>query len=196
VQLYVALSTANLIYLTIVRPFKAEKYNKIEIINEATVNFIGIITFCFTDLVPEAQTRYDIGWVYIFIALLSVLFNISMAGYEGIRDMYYLAKGFILRRNLKRLQQEQKEKSGSKLEIVKEATNEEEDKEENAGFEESKKAEVAVTERNSFEVEGNTNREGYVPTIHMYKQNLDNLDASNNFFHPTPTNSPPYITIE
>ena len=53
------------IYFQSYRPLAENSLNRIEAFNEATILLLTYFLFCFTDLVPEAVTRYELGFVYI-----------------------------------------------------------------------------------------------------------------------------------
>ena len=55
------------------RPFAEENsLNYIETFNEATILALTYFLFCFTDFVPEAETRYKLGFYYIATSFVNI----------------------------------------------------------------------------------------------------------------------------
>lgn len=60
-------STTSVIYLLHAYPFDEYKFTYLEVGNEVTSVFLLYCLLCFTDWVPLAETRYTMGWVFIFV---------------------------------------------------------------------------------------------------------------------------------
>ena len=68
----------NLCYLVRYQPFDDSRVNKLEVMNEAT-NFIMLYhVMCFTDLVPEAENRYMIGWSFVAMICMNLMVHLTL----------------------------------------------------------------------------------------------------------------------
>ena len=63
---------------------------KLEIMNEINLLFFNYSLFLYTELVPKVETRYAIGYYFIFLASACLIFNFSIISYsvfkEGLLD--------------------------------------------------------------------------------------------------------------
>jgi len=50
-------------------------FKRVEWVNEFTILAEGYISFLFTDFVPDAGLRYKIGFVFIIILILNLIYN-------------------------------------------------------------------------------------------------------------------------
>jgi len=55
--------------------------------NDATVLFLSYFPFLFTDFIPDLETRYFAGWIYIAIAALMVVVNLVVVIRSSILEM-------------------------------------------------------------------------------------------------------------
>ena len=74
-------------YLLWYKPFEDSRVNKLEVMNEAT-NFIMLYhVMCFTDFVPEAEDRYQIGWSFLFFIIVNLLVHLSLLIIDTIKQV-------------------------------------------------------------------------------------------------------------
>ena len=73
-----AFSTTMMIYLMHVWPLMTSFANKMEVFNECTIIVLHYGLMCFTDFVPEPDTRYQLGWHYIIVFLSNLLVHLSV----------------------------------------------------------------------------------------------------------------------
>ena len=76
IQLYMAFSLANLIFIILAKPFTTRKANYTEIYNELTVLAVATHLFTFTDFVPDASKRKEIGYSIIAIVLMNMMYHL------------------------------------------------------------------------------------------------------------------------
>ena len=57
-------------------PFDSKYANNIETFNECSIILMNYLLMCFSDFVPLAQTRHDIGFFYIGIGLGNIAVHI------------------------------------------------------------------------------------------------------------------------
>ena len=70
-------STTMIIYLLTWWPFETRLFTKIEVLNEVTSLLLIYHLFMFTDWLPLAQTRYLMGWSFIAVTVMNLLFHLS-----------------------------------------------------------------------------------------------------------------------
>ena len=90
------------IYLQTARPLESGFFIKMETFNECTLLALTYLLMCFTDFVPAAETRSDLGLVYIAISLSNMAVHLAFLVAASI----LLAKAACKTRKLKK----QKEK--------------------------------------------------------------------------------------
>ena len=71
-----AISTAMVIYLLQYWPYEERSRTKIETFNECTLVILTYFLFCFSDFLPEAETRNGLGFYYNGLILLNVGFHL------------------------------------------------------------------------------------------------------------------------
>ena len=91
---------AMIIYLGFVWPFESHVITWTEIFNEVAVLLLCYFMFCFTDWVPLAATRYQIGWLFISIICLHLLGHLFLL----IRNTYTDLKKRLRRKYMKLVQ--------------------------------------------------------------------------------------------
>ena len=108
-----------IIYLQWYRPFEEKAMNKIETFNEVTIVILTYFLFCFTDFVPEAQTRHGLGAYYSGVTLLNIAVHMIIMlrhSYRSVR-LYCLKRKYTKNmkscktKNQTQVQQEEKEVS-------------------------------------------------------------------------------------
>ena len=81
----------NLGYLMAYRPFGEEKINNLEIMNEATSFILLYHVMLFSNYVEDAETRYLIGWSFIFWTCLNMLVHFGLL----LKDTYLELKDYF-----------------------------------------------------------------------------------------------------
>ena len=64
---------AMVIYLQWHQPYEQKAKTRIETFNEVTLIILTYFLFCFTDFVPEAETRNGLGIYYGGVTLLNIV---------------------------------------------------------------------------------------------------------------------------
>jgi hypothetical protein len=82
-------SIINICYLCKFKPFEDRKILKLEIMNEVTNIILLYHLMMFTDWVPEAETRYAIGWSFIFVISANILVHFSLLVYDTAKKVRY-----------------------------------------------------------------------------------------------------------
>ena len=97
IQLYMAFSLANLIFIIIAKPFTTKKANYTEIYNEVTILAVSFVLFSFTDFVPNTSTRQVAGYFLIAIVLLNILYHLLTLLASNIISLFKLFSRFSKR---------------------------------------------------------------------------------------------------
>ena len=71
-------STLMIILYIRVKPYKEKTANRLEIFNEISILLIGYHIYWFSEAVPDADTRYFIGFSCVFFIVLGLLVNLAM----------------------------------------------------------------------------------------------------------------------
>ena len=66
-----------IIYLMYWWPFHTPLFTKIEVFNEVTTLLLLYHLFMFTDWLPKAKLRYLMGWSFIAITVVNLMFHLS-----------------------------------------------------------------------------------------------------------------------
>ena len=82
------------IHLQWYKPYLSRFMNNVETFNEVTILFLNYCLFCFTDFVPEARTRNDLGFHYNNIALINVAFHFLIIFGSSLRKVRLLIKRY------------------------------------------------------------------------------------------------------
>ena len=70
------ISVGLCIYLQWYKPFESKFNNTIETFNEATAVVLTYFLFCFSDFVPEAATRSELGYYYNAVTFSNIAVHI------------------------------------------------------------------------------------------------------------------------
>ena len=65
----IGISLGNALFLQAFKPLKPIGANHIETMNECTIMLLSYLLMCFTDYVPEAETRSELGVSYMSVSL-------------------------------------------------------------------------------------------------------------------------------
>ena len=118
---YYYLTTAILIYLGNYRPLCPRSRNYIEMANEVFIFLIMYHFAIFSDFVPEADTRYTMGYSCFVIIGLKISFNLSLLLTDTIQKMvvkYKQRRKLQLERKLKQLKEKLKSKKINQQNLV------------------------------------------------------------------------------
>ena len=69
------MSLGMVIFIQWFKPLNSEFANNMETFNECTMICMNYLLMCFTNFVPEAETRSEIGFVYIGLSMNNILFH-------------------------------------------------------------------------------------------------------------------------
>ena len=76
-----AVAITMIIYLQWWRPLDSEFANRMEKMNEVTLLLLAYILFCFSDFVPDADMRANLGFWYIGTSLANIAIHLLFMGY-------------------------------------------------------------------------------------------------------------------
>ena len=92
------LTVAHVIILLLIKPFKGgRKQLKKEIFNEIAIMFVSYTVMCFSDFVPDPETRFYIGYVSIGIVCLHLLISLGFMAAESYHLITLEIKKLIIR---------------------------------------------------------------------------------------------------
>ena len=91
------------------RPLIGEFANNMELINETLTLVCSYSLFIFSAFVPDAGTRYLMGWQLIVLVLMTLGFNLAVIFYGAIKLAIQKCKHKIKRRNWEKKVKEHKE---------------------------------------------------------------------------------------
>ena len=80
-------SVTMIIYLFHYWPFDKPIFTMLEIMNEITSILLLYHMFCFTDWVPEAETRYLMGWSFIGITCSNLVLHVVMLCFNSTLNL-------------------------------------------------------------------------------------------------------------
>lgn len=88
-------------YIFTVRPFKKELLNRIELMNESIILILSYVCLFFTGIVYDYEFKLQIGWLYVWIIVGCIFFNMSIIVNESlIKPFYYRV---LFKRKLKEI---------------------------------------------------------------------------------------------
>ena len=85
--------------------------NIVETINDWTLLALTYMLWCFTDMVGEPETRYDIGYAYIIMSLANIVLQLITMIYESSMRVKLSCKRCINRRKASKLPKVSKNKA-------------------------------------------------------------------------------------
>ena len=89
------LNTLKGIYIVSIRPFDNQLKNNLEVMNELTICLLSLMLPVFTELVHDADLKYNFGWVFIGIFILNLLINTVFIVIEHVRTSYIKIRNII-----------------------------------------------------------------------------------------------------
>ena len=78
-------STIALFIIEFTRPFKTQAERRMEIFNEVILMLVLYTMMCFTDFVPEIETKMLIGWVACTLVALHFSINLTIMVLSSVR---------------------------------------------------------------------------------------------------------------
>ena len=84
------ISLALLTFVNLVRPYESAYANRKELFNECTMMSLLYTLLTFTEAVPDPQTRYAFGWLYIAIVTVYIAVNLGelfLLTFRSAREM-------------------------------------------------------------------------------------------------------------
>ena len=75
IAMYLNLSLLWMSYMIAYEPMLRSQWRMTEYANEMTILICGYVIIFFTDYIPDAELRYKIGWLFIIVLLIDMLFN-------------------------------------------------------------------------------------------------------------------------
>jgi len=97
IMLNVFLSQMVVFSLGFVNIYQEAYNNRLNYFNEAMVLLTGYHLFCFTDFVPKAATRYQVGQSLVCVIILTICVNLS-----GVARLVILSVRRLIRMHIKR----------------------------------------------------------------------------------------------
>src|SRR5690606_8497888 len=85
-----------LLFFIIIKPFNQRILNAIEIFNEVTLLLCSYCLFCFTEFVPDVQTRYKFGWGFIGIITINIVVSMIILLYNFFSTIFISIRRFII----------------------------------------------------------------------------------------------------
>lgn len=82
----IMLTVFQIILLGYVRPFILQSRQKMEMMNEIAIMFIFYTFISLSDLVPEVETRYTVGFASCAAVAIHLLVNVSIIVVQSIKD--------------------------------------------------------------------------------------------------------------
>ena len=77
----VVLFSTTLLQIVIIASFKlylSQAKNRAELLNEVFTMFIMYGAFLFTDYIPDAKVKYDLGYLFSALIILHLILNLGM----------------------------------------------------------------------------------------------------------------------
>ena len=108
-------------------PYTTYNLNTQEIINEMMVLTTLYVLFLYTEFVPEAAIRYNIGWGHIGMLVLNVIFNLGFMSREIGRTAKLKCMKYSYDKHVKAQQKRAEELAIKKAEAEKIAKQERQD---------------------------------------------------------------------
>ena len=85
-------SIFSVILIGFIKPYDKKRLHETEILNEVVTVFILYHIFCFTDWVPDANVKYELGFSCLLFNFVSLCVNILQIMYFTFRRLYRKAR--------------------------------------------------------------------------------------------------------
>ena len=80
------LALLSIIYMLWFKPMESLQANLIEVFNDYTLLVLTYFLWCFTDIVGEAETRYELGYIFIAVVLGNVACHLLLMVKSSLID--------------------------------------------------------------------------------------------------------------
>ena len=71
------------------KPMEVSHINTLEIVNEINMLFFNYSLFLYTELVPDVETRYKVGYVFVSLASIILFFNFSVISWSIFKEALF-----------------------------------------------------------------------------------------------------------
>ena len=88
IQITLLITLLQILYLSLVQPFKDKFLNKVEVFNEITIMLVCYHMFLFTSYVPSPEIQIDVGYSAVAMVLMNVLVDMGIILKQGLGDFY------------------------------------------------------------------------------------------------------------
>ena len=89
---FVMSSIFNVILIGYIKPYNQQRLNETEMLNEVVTVFIMYHIFCFTDWVPDANVKYELGFSCLLFNFVSLCVNILQIAFFTFLNLYHKAR--------------------------------------------------------------------------------------------------------
>ena len=90
-----------LITLLATKPLESKRSNRIEVFNECTILGLIYLLSCFTDLIPDASVRSNLGLLYLSISFFNIAVHMAILLWESGRALKRCFRRRLEKRRLK-----------------------------------------------------------------------------------------------
>ena len=97
------MALGSLMYTLWLMPFDSMKANLFEVFNDSTLLVLTYHLWCFTDMIQEAETRNELGFIFIAVSLSNIALHLVALIIENIKTCI----ASVRRRQHERLLKEQ-----------------------------------------------------------------------------------------
>lgn len=73
-----------MVLIAYIRPYKDKQQHKLEYFNETVLMLLLYTFLCFSDMVADPETRFNMGYACISIVAAHLLFNLGLILYHNI----------------------------------------------------------------------------------------------------------------
>lgn len=85
-----------ILYTLLVKPYKQDYMNNLELANETIILFLTYMLWVFSDNQGSARVKNNLGWIYCFFIFICLLINIFVL-------VYFLVEPLILKLKKKKM---------------------------------------------------------------------------------------------
>ena len=77
----------SIIFVYINRPFEEDIANKLDMFNEVTTVVLLYMIYNFSDLIPDEENRYLVGYFFVAILFINLSVHLTLIGISIFRDL-------------------------------------------------------------------------------------------------------------
>lgn len=85
------------------KPYQKKMVNILELINDSIIVVCSYFLIMFSDLVPDPETKYIMGWPLIALISTLILMNITVIVFKGIQSIVRKCRLYARRRRNRKL---------------------------------------------------------------------------------------------